>query len=667
MLDDLNEEQRGAATASMHRPAVVLAGAGTGKTTTVTARLAWLVDEGLAPDRLLLLTFTRRAAREMVHRARQRLGPRSGGTVVGGTFHSVAHRLVRFHAEQLGLHESFTILDPSDAADLVDVVREDLGCADGTRRFPRKTTLVDIYSRTVNTQRPLSDVLTTWFPWCSDCCESMAEVFRTYVAEKRRLGLLDFDDLLLYWAALVGDDRTGRHITSRFDHVLVDEYQDVNAIQVAITDALAAQHRGLTVVGDDMQAIYSFRAADPSHLTDFPSRHPDAQVLRLECNYRSTRPILELSNTLAERARPPVRRRLRASRPGGCRAELVRCRDEAGEATAVADAIVALHEEGLALREQAVLVRTAHHSDLLELELARRHVPFVKYGGLRYLDTAHVKDFLAALRAASNVHDTPSWFRLLQLLDGIGPARARRIIDELACADVNLADAWPTPSVPESAREAGSRVLRAIRPSHEVRAGAHAELVLHAIEPLIRARYPHDTSRLDDLRELAAAASGFVQLVDFVSDLVLDGPRSSGDLAGPPHLDDDYLVISTIHSAKGLEWDAVHVLRVTDGAIPSDMALSDSTGLDEERRVFYVALTRARRVLRMSAPDRYYHRPNGRDDAYGYTKLSRFLDAAVLEHADTIRSAEPDPLAPAALGASPPSRRVEIDLDALWR
>ncbi|MBV8951187.1 MAG: ATP-dependent helicase [Actinobacteria bacterium] len=355
---------------------------------------------------------------------------------------------------------------------------------------------------------------------------------------------------------------------------------------------------------------------------------------------------------------------LRAARPGGTRPDLAHCRDEADEAVAVADAVLALHEEGTPLREQTVLVRTAHHSDLLELELARRRVPFVKYGGLRYLETAHVKDYLAALRVASNPHDTPSWFRLLQLLDGVGPARARRIIDELPLHTGDLAASWPTASVPDTARDDGARVLVAVDPGDAPAAGPHAERVLDALEPLIRSRYPGDAARLDDLHELAAAAAGFARLVDFVSDLVLDWPRSTGDLAGPPHLDEDYLVISTIHSAKGLEWDAVHVLHATDGAIPSDMALGEPHGLEEERRILYVAMTRARRVLRLSAPGRYYHRPNGRDDAYGYTKLSRFLDRAVLDHLDSVRRFEAEPTPDPARA---PAGRVQLDLERLWR
>jgi DNA helicase-2/ATP-dependent DNA helicase PcrA len=663
VLEDLNEQQCRAATAAADRPAVVLAGAGTGKTTTVTGRLAWLIDQGVSAERILLLTFTRRAAHEMLQRARARLGARSSSTVVGGTFHSVAHRIVRLHAGQLGLPSGFGLFDPSDVADVMDMVREELGLAEGKSRFPRKATLADIYSRTVNTQQPLSALLAGSFPWCSRHLEALAEVFGAYVGHKQRLGVIDLDDLLLCWNALLCDDTIGQHITTRFDHVLVDEYQDVNTTQVGITDALVAGHRGLTVVGDDMQAIYSFRAADPSHLVEFSSRHPDAVVLKLELNYRSTQPILDASNALASQADRREPRQLRSSRPGRRRPQLVHCRDEADEATTVADAVLALYEEGVALREQAVLVRSAHHSDLLELELTRRHVPFVKYGGLRYLETAHVKDYLAAMRVATNRNDALSWFRLLQLLDGVGPARARQILDELPPDGVDLASAWPTPSTPEAARDGGRRLLLAVDPGRPVQAGAHAELLYRAIEPLIRARYVDADIRLDDLRQLGAAAAGFEHLDDFAGDLVLDAPRSTTDLAGPPHLDEDYVVISTIHSAKGLEWDAVHLLRATDGNIPSDMALSGAAGLEEERRVLYVAMTGARRVLRITAPQRYYHRPKGRDDAHGYTKVTRFFEPSTLEHLDVVRRADP----PTPLPAPAVGNAVAAQLDALWR
>jgi DNA helicase-2/ATP-dependent DNA helicase PcrA len=666
VFEDLNEDQHRAATAAMDHPTLVLAGAGTGKTTTVTARVVWLIEQGVASERIVLLTFTRRAAREMLARARTRLGSRSKGAVVGGTFHSVAHRIVRMHASSLALADGFGLLDPSDTADLLDLIREELGLADGSRRFPRKSTLADIYSRTINTQQTLSRVLAASFPWCIGYLEPIGEVFRTFVERKRQLGVLDFDDLLLCWDALLRDDHIGRHITSRFDHVLVDEYQDVNAVQVAITDTLAAEHHGLTVVGDDMQAIYSFRAADPLHLTEFPARHTDALVVKLERNYRSTQPILDATNALAAQAHRSLPRHLRSSRPGHRRPELLHCRDEVDEATMVSDAVLALREEGTPLREQAVLVRSAHHSDLLELELTRRQVPFVKFGGLRYLDAAHVKDYLASMRVATNRTDTLGWFRLLQLLEGVGPARARQIIDELPLDIGELARAWPTATVPDAARDTGKQLLHAIDPGRVLRAGAHAERLYHAMEPLIRGRYADADARLDDLRELAAAASAFDQLQNFVCDLVLDAPRSSSDLAGPPHLDEEYLVISTIHSAKGLEWDAVHLLRATDGNIPSDMALGERAGLDEERRVLYVAMTRARRVLRVMVPQRYYHRPSGRDDAHGYAKLTRFLDPGTLEHFDAVRH-DDDDSSPLARSPATPGHTVGYDLDALWR
>jgi DNA helicase II / ATP-dependent DNA helicase PcrA len=668
-LEELNDEQR---TAVTHRggPLLVLAGAGTGKTTTLCARVAWLLSEGVPAERMLLLTFTRRAAREMVQRARSmnaRVLP-GAGAVVGGTFHSLAHRIVRLHASSLGLPSGFGVLDASDAADLLDLVRQERGHAASTRRFPRAQTMLDIYSYTVNAQRPLVEILAERFPWCEEHGEVLAESFRTYGARKRAFGVIDLDDLLIYWRALAADAVLGARIADSFDHVLVDEYQDVNGLQVDIVRSLRRTRRELTVVGDDFQAIYGFRASSARHILDFPQHFPDARTVTLERNYRSTESVLAIANAVSEQDQDGFPKRLWSERGEGTAPELAFVRDEGSQASEVCERVLAAREEGIELRAQAVLFRTCHDSSLLELELTRRRIPFVKYGGLRYLDAAHVKDLVALLRLASNGADEMSWFRVLQLLDGVGPVRARRLLDALRAPGGGPPQLgrWPHAAghVPERARKHAASLFAALACAADggESAGARVEGLCEALSPLIRLRYGDGAARVADLDQLAAAARGADDIRQFVSELVLDPPASSADLARPPHLDEDFLVLSTVHSAKGLEWDAVHLIAAYDGNFPADMNASEH-GVAEERRLLYVALTRARRRLHVYVPIRYYHRPAGRDDAHGYGRPSRFLTAAVRRLCTVTR--QPAPPSPGADDVAR-RRRIEVSVDALF-
>jgi DNA helicase-2/ATP-dependent DNA helicase PcrA len=657
-LDELNTEQRRAATHPAG-PLLILAGAGTGKTTTLCARVAWLVAEGAASERILLLTFTRRAAREMLQRARA-LVPASA-RVLGGTFHSVGHRIVRRHAAALGLPPGFGVLDASDAADVLDLLREEHGHAQARTRFPRKGTLLDIYSRTVNAQQPLSGVLAEHFPWCTDHREAISALFKAYTARKRALGVADLDDLLLFWRALARDDVIGPRLAAAFDHVLVDEYQDVNGLQVDLVRALAAHGPAITAVGDDFQAIYSFRSASAQHILDFPEQF-GAETVTLECNYRSTQPLLDAANALAAQAKRAFPKRLRADREGGAPPAVVFCRDESAQAAEVCDRVLTARERGMDLRAQAVLMRTSHDSDLLELELARRRIPFVKYGGLRYLEAAHVKDFVALLRLADNAADEVAWFRVLQLVEGVGPVSAKRAIDALGSGS-----AWAQARelLPAAARAGADALIEALTEAREEpRAGPRAERLRDALAPLVRAHYPDGPLRLQDLDQLVAAAQQASDPRHFVAELVIDPPQSSADLAQPPHLDEDYLVLSTIHSAKGLEWDAVHVLAVYDGNFPACLSAGSREEIDEERRLLYVGMTRARRALHVYVPVRYHHRPHGSDDAHGYGKPSRFLTPEVLACCEVKRLPD-DPLSPYGAPVAN-GRRVSVSPDALF-
>jgi ATP-dependent DNA helicase UvrD/PcrA len=667
-LQELNAEQRSAATHA-GGPLLILAGAGTGKTTTLCSRVAWLLSEGVAAERILLLTFTRRAAREMVQRARglaARASP-NAGRVLGGTFHSIAHRLVRVHASSLGLSSGFGVIDAGDAADLLDLVRQDRGQAGAGRRFPRAQTMLDIYSRTVNAQAPLAGVLAESFPWCEEHLQALAETFRGYVARKRELGVLDLDDLLLHWRALAGDEVIGPQMARMFEHVLVDEYQDVNGLQVEILRSLRTGRRDITVVGDDFQAIYGFRSASTRHILEFPKLFPDAEVIKLERNYRSTSALLAVANAVSQQDRLGYAKTLWTDREGGSAPELVFPRDESDQAHHVCDRVLAAREEGMELRSQAVLFRAGHDSDLLELELTRRSIPFVKYGGLRYLEAAHVKDLIALLRLATNPADEVSWFRLLQLLDGVGPVRARRILDALRAPGAAAPELgrWPEAAehVPSGSLEHAAAVIAALADTSEATAGARVEQLCSALMPLIRVHYPDWAVRMSDYEQLLAVARGAQDIQHFVSDLVLDPPASSADLAGPPHLDEDYLVLSTVHSAKGLEWDAVHLIAAYDGNFPADMNASSDESVAEERRLFYVALTRPRRRLHVYVPFRYYHHPQARDDRHGYGKASRFLTDEVKQLFTVTRAVETERPGRDAEG---PVRRIEVSVDALF-
>ena len=662
-LEKLNEEQRRAATHS-GGPLLVLAGAGTGKTGTLVARAAWLRSRGVPAGRILLLTFTRRAADDILARVAP-TAPAADERICGGTFHAVAHRIIRAHAESFSLPPQFSVIDPADVADVLDTLRPDHDLVGTGRRAPRAGVCADIYTRCVNTRTPVADVVRGGFPWCAGFTAQLAGLFRDYVAHKRRHGLVDFDDLLLLWQAALADPAAGPVLRSLFDAVLVDEYQDVNAVQADIVRLLAPDGRGLTCVGDDAQAVYGFRGADPAHLRALAATYPDLAVIRLVRNYRSRAAVLRLANVIRPQS-SGLELALTADRGGGHAPVLVRCHDEATQAREICARVLEAHESGLDLREQAVLVRAAHHSDVLEIELSARGIPFVKYGGLKFTEAAHVKDFLAAARVVANPSDDLAWFRLLRLHEGIGPAHARRVIDGLRLADPAPLERWQAALAlaPARSRPALAVTVTALMAAAALeRTADRAGAILAALLDPVRARYPDAAARIGDLERLADAAAARPSLHEALVDLALDPPTSSGDLAGPPRLDDDYLVISTMHSAKGLEWPVVHLPHLVDGAVPSDMALSTPAGLAEERRLFYVAVTRARDELYLYAPLRMHHHRMARDDRHSYAPLSRFLDAAALAECEITEAAPAAPAMPriAALAAG-----VDSALDSLW-
>ena len=646
MFDDLNPEQLSAVRYG-EGPLLIVAGAGSGKTMTLAARVAALIERGTRPERILLLTFSRRASREMVSRA-QRMISEDAGRVWGGTFHAIGNRLLRVHGRALGLSPDFTVLDQADAADVMNLLRDELGFSGRERRFPRKDTLAAIYSRVVNAGERLTFVLARHYPWCLDEAEGVREIFQAYTERKRRQHVLDYDDLLLFWKALATSPVTGPQLAGMFEHVLVDEYQDTNALQADILEGMRPEDgpRNLTVVGDDAQAIYGFRAATVRNILEFPERFPDAAVVKLERNYRSTPPILAASNAVIALSPQRHEKTLTATRPGEARPIVRACLDEAEQSDAVCRAVLEHRESGVALKAQAVLFRAAHHSDHLEVELARRNIPFVKYGGLKFVEAAHVKDALAVLRILENPFDEVSWFRVLQLLEGMGPASSRRLMDDLGVG--RGADRDPASplrrfldepvAVPKASAQ-GVRDLRGVLGDcleGTLPPAGQLERLRAFLEPVILRSYDAPAARVRDLEQLELLASESPSRSQFLADLTLDPPSSTGDLAGPPHLDEDYLILSTIHSAKGLEWDVVHVIHAADGMIPSDMSTGDDDEIEEERRLLYVALTRARDALHVSYPQRYYRRPRGLEDPHAYSQRSRFLPDAVLEHFDVV-------------------------------
>jgi DNA helicase II / ATP-dependent DNA helicase PcrA len=676
VFEELNPEQR-AAVQHGEGPLLVVAGAGSGKTMTLAARVASLIDRGTRPERILLLTFSRRAACGMVSRAARLVTQDDTGRVWGGTFHAIGNRLLRIHGRALGLTPDFTVLDQADGADVMNLLRDELGYSSRERRFPRKDTLAAIYSRTVNADERLVDVLGGRYPWCLDEAEGIREIFRAYTERKRQQHLLDYDDLLLFWKALATSAAAGPQLAGMFEHILVDEYQDTNALQADILEGMrpAEGRRNLTVVGDDAQAIYGFRAATVKNILEFPRRFPDATVVTLERNYRSTPPILSASNAVIALSPQRHEKTLRATRRGEARPILRACLDEAEQSDAVCRAVLERREEGVALKAQAVLFRAAYHSDHLEVELARRNIPFVKYGGLKFMEAAHVKDALACLRILENPLDEVSWFRVLQLPEAMGPASARRLMADLDVRSGVAADA-ASPlerfleeplAVPKGAAQ-GIRDLRGAlgdcRDGDALPVAGQLARLRTFLEPVIAHRYEAAAARARDLEQLELLASESPSRGQFLADLTLDPPSSTGDLAGPPHLDEDYLVLSTIHSAKGLEWDVVHVIHAADGMIPSDMSTGDDDEIEEERRLLYVALTRARDTLHVTFPQRYYRRPRGLEDPHSYAQRSRFLPDDVLEHFEVVGPgvvAIPDDGASITASAS-----VDAFLAGLW-
>lgn len=679
-LDRLNPAQRAAVEhgeGGIAEPLLVIAGAGSGKTDTLAHRVAHLIVKGADPRRILLMTFSRRAAAEMKNRveriARRVMGEKAAtlteGLTWAGTFHAIGARVLRDYALEIGLDPAFTIHDREDSADLMNLVRHELGLSGADSRFPTKGTCLAIYSRAVNMQADIAPVLARHFPWCAGWAEELKRLFAAYVEAKQAQNVLDYDDLLLWWAQMCAEPSMAAHLGSRFDHILVDEYQDTNRLQAAILLALKPEGRGLTVVGDDAQSIYSFRAAEVRNILDFPRSFPaPARIVTLDRNYRSTDTILDAANRVIGEAAERFTKYLWTERRSHEKPELVSVRDEADQAQFVAASVLAAREEGIALKSQAVLFRAAHHSGPLEVELTRRNIPFVKFGGLKFLDSAHVKDVLAVLRFAENPKDRVAAFRVMQLMPGIGPSAAAAAMGAMAMA-LDPVLGLQVYRAPARAQEHWPAFVDLFAELRSKRAWpSDLERVRLWYEPHLERRHEDATARHADLVQLEQIASGYASRERFLTELTLDPPDATSDEAGPPHLDEDYLILSTIHSAKGQEWTKVFILNAVDGCIPSDLAVGTKEEVEEERRLLYVAMTRARDSLHVVTPQRFFvHGQAARGDRHVYASRSRFITARMLDR--FARLSWPPPSGEA--GGRAPRPDVQVDLKArmrgMWR
>jgi len=679
-LDKLNEQQRkavehGVGLSGGHTagPLLIIAGAGSGKTNTLAHRVAHLIVNGADPRRILLMTFSRRAASEMSRRVericKQVIGANAGALTDAmawsGTFHGIGARLLRIYAEQIGLDVDFTIHDREDSADLMNLARHELGFSKTESRFPTKGTCLAIYSRAVNSQTPLKEILRQHYPWVSSWEEELKQLFAAYVEAKQAQNVLDYDDLLLYWAQMVSDPDLAGDIGNRFDHVMVDEYQDTNRLQAAVLMALKPGGRGLTVVGDDAQSIYSFRAATVRNILDFPaSFSPAADIITLDRNYRSTQPILAAANGVIDLARERFTKNLWTERQSLERPKLVTVKSETEQANFIIDQVLANRETGMTLKQQAVLFRTSSHSGPLEVELTRRNIPFVKFGGLKFLDSAHVKDMLAVLRFAQNPRDRVAGFRPLQMLPGIGTKKAGNILDTIAADPEPLLALAEIPPPPKTGDDWVSfvQLLANMRKLH---GGWPSDIEQARLwyEPHLERIHEDAETRKADLLQLEQIAGGYPSRERFLTELTLDPPDATSDQAGVPLLDEDYLTLSTIHSAKGQEWRSVFILNVVDGCIPSDLGVGSTHEVEEERRLLYVAMTRAKDSLSLITPQRFFtHGQNAQGDRHVYAARTRFIPATLLQFFETATW----PLVSAA-ASERSAQQIRIDVGARMR
>lgn len=620
-LDTLNAGQRAAVTAP-DGVQLVVAGAGTGKTRTLVHRVAWLLEQRRAgPRDIVLLTFTRRAAKEMLERASNLVG-HEAYAVRGGTFHAFAVRALRRHAQLLGYTRDFTILDRGDSEALVGLIRAELGLGGRGKRFPQRRTILKVLSKRVNTGRSVADLLDADYPQYFEYAEDFEKIGERFAARKRQQNVMDFDDLLVRLVELLTEHPEARErLAERCRYLLVDEYQDTNHLQAVIARGLHLTHGNLMVVGDEAQSIYGFRGADVRNILRFPEHFPNAEILRLEQNYRSTQPILDLANGVLDSATQGYDKALFTDVAGGDQPLLVDVTDETDQADCIVERVLELREAGEELRDMAVLFRSGFHSNLVELALSRADIPFRKFGGIQFSEAAHVKDVFALLRIVANPKDGLAWFRVLQWFDGVGGKTAEKVLNDIE--ETGVFDPEPYRK-----RKYGGAFayLHGIIEDAGPMTGDMPALMEHLLEyyrPLLEKIYEDHRKRVRDLDTLAVLAEKYDDLEGFLADVALDPPQSAE--VRKAQQDDEYLTLSTIHSAKGLEWGSVFVIQLGDGHFPSGQSLDDDDSMEEERRLFYVAITRAKRRLELIQP-RIRHSRWGSGGSQGCSLLEEVVD-----------------------------------------
>ncbi len=635
---ELNPQQL-AAVEVVDGPALVIAGAGSGKTRVLVYRVARLIDSGVDPSSILLLTFTRKAAQEMLGRVGMLIGPQSD-RVMGGTFHAVANLLLRRHGHAIGLEPGFTILDRGDSEDLVNLMRAQVGLGETGKRFPRKRTIVAMFSKAANTLQSLDDVLLKEYAHFADYRSELHILHEAYESTKRQRQLADYDDLLLRLRELLAvDEPVRRMISDTWRYMLVDEYQDTNRLQAEVVRQLAATHENVMVVGDDSQSIYSFRGATFRNIMEFPDLFPGTRLFKLEENYRSTQSILELANAIIEGAADKYSKTLFTQQQRGARPAMVQTMGENRQSRFVTQKILELREEGVPLENMVVLFRSSFHAFDLEVELSKQGIPFLKRGGFKFIETAHVKDLIAHARIVHNPLDTVSWNRSLQLVEGVGQKRARDLIAQLVTAEA------PYDVLRQGSGRAAlglrhlAAALESVAQADETSPPDQMQHLLDYYYPILREQYDDYPKRIRDLEHLMVMAERYTNLNEFLADLTLEPPDASVVDIDAPDRDQERLVLSTIHSAKGLEWQCVFVLWLVDGRFPSSYAFQDEAELEEERRLLYVAVTRAKRLLYLTFPVQVYDKFTGSI----LSKPSRFLDdvdASLVEPLSVVEDSE---------------------------
>ena len=626
-------------------PLAIQAGAGTGKTDVLAHRVAHLAMQGVDPSRILILTSTRRAAGDMRRRAhdvvKKALNAPLGGVshtisqrlTWAGTYHSIGNRLLRHYGKHLKLDPRFTVADRADATELLEVTRAELGLANRDQRFPRKETCLQIYSCRVNTRRSLAETLAQYFPWCAQWEEDLGRLFRNYVERKQRCAILDHDDVLLYWHAMMSEPRLAQHVSAHFDHVLVDDYQDANRLQVDIVHALKPDGSGLVVAGDDAQAVQPFRTAATDNILGIAARfNPPAEVVTLAQNYRATQLVLDGANALLADAPRATRKHLLSLRGQGSRPGIVAMGDAQAQAEFVCIEVQKRREANVPLRKQAVLLRALAHSDAIEAELSRRKISFLKHGGAGIVETAHAKDLLAVLRWADNPRNTVVAFRVLNLLPGLGPANSRKAIEHFEAADCSFSALQafePPPALGVQWRKLLDLMSTLTEPERQWSGQLH--LAREWYRPHFERSYEHFHTRIGDLDQLELLSGQYPSRERFLTELTLDPPQPTSGTA----VDDDYLVLTTAHAAKGLEWDTVYVLNVVEGGFPSEFAGNKPELIEEERRLLYVAMTRAQNSLFLLAPRRFPLTAQRSGDSTARGGPSRFLGEKVQKCFDT--------------------------------